>query len=291
MRLGGLLLVLAATPSAAQTLHYEGSAGLATGTYIFTERTSSWSLFTGLAFNAGPVSLRASLPVFYQSSALIVSTGTGYLPTGGSSSGAVADSSASRTGRGTTRRASVVRPSVVAVDEAFGDPVEIPLTGTSFRWAHGDPMLSASLSGLRLGRLGLILGVTAKVPIVDTADFGTGAWDVGASLSSSVLLGYHVLVGVDLAYWYLGDPPGLDVTNPFLFGGTVSYLANGGWGLAAGLSGATPTIPGFAPSVSVTASVLRPGRVGSVGLLATIGLTETAPDVSAAITWRVGLLH
>ena len=62
-----------------------------------------------------------------------------------------------------------------------------------------DPMLSASLSGLRLGRLGLILGVTAKVPIVDTADFGTGAWDVGASLSSSVLLGYHVLVGVDLA--------------------------------------------------------------------------------------------
>jgi hypothetical protein len=290
MRLGGLLLVLAAAPSTAQTLHYEGSTGLATGAYLFTQRTSSWSLSTGLAFSAGPVSLRASLPVFYQTTALIVSTGTGFVPTGGSSNSAVADSSASRTGRGTTRRVSVVSPSLVANDGSAGDPVDVSTT-TSYRWAQGDPMVSASLSGLRVGRLGLLLGVTAKVPIVDTANFGTGAWDVGGSLSSSVMLGYHVFVGVDLAYWYLGDPPGLDLTNPFLFGGTVSYLANSGWGLSAGISGATPTIPGFAPSVSATASVLRPGRVGSVGLLATVGLTETAPDISVALTWRVGLIQ
>ena len=290
MRLGGLLLVLVAAPSAAQTLHYEGSAGLATGTYIFTERTSSWNVSTGLAFSAGPVSLRASLPVFYQSTALIVSTGAGYVPTGGSSSSAVADSSASRTGRGTTRRVSVVSPSLVASDGGVGESVDVS-TITSYRWAHGDPMVSASLSALRVGRLGVILGMTAKVPIVDTANFGTGAWDLGGSLSSSVILGYHVLVGVDLAYWYLGDPPGLELTNPFVFGGTVSYLANSGWGFSAGVSGATPTIPGFAPSVSVTASLLRPGRAGSVGLLATVGLTETAPDVSAALTWRVGLLQ
>lgn len=291
MRAAGLLVGLLAVPAAAaaQTLHYEGGAGLATGTYIFTERTSSWSVSTGLALRAGPVTFRAALPVFYQSSTLVASTGSGYIPTGGSSSGSVADSSAARSGRGTSRRMSLVGYSVATLDSAAADPVAVPATVSGYRWAAGDPMVAVSFAGLRAGRLGVILGATAKVPAVDTASLGTGAWDVGGSLSASLVLGWRAMVSLDVAYWHLGDPPGLELTDPVVFGGTASWMA-GGWGFSAGLSGSTPTIAGFAPAVSATAGLLRLGGSAGFGVLATAGLTETAPDVTVALTWRVGLI-
>jgi hypothetical protein len=289
MRVAGLLAGLVAAPAAAQTVHYEGSAGLATGTYIFTERTSSWSVSTGLALGAGPVSLRIALPVFYQSTTLVASTGSGDIPTGGSSSGNVADSSAARSGSGGTRRTSVVSPSLTALDRSAADPVDVSPTASGFRWATGDPMVSASVGGMRAGRLGVILGLAAKIPLVDTASFGTGAWDVGGSLSASVILGGRAFVALDVGYWHLGDPPELELTDPVVVGGTASLLTATGWGLSAGVTGSTPTIAGFAPAVSATASALKPGTRGSIGLLATVGLTETAPDLTVALTWRLGL--
>jgi len=243
MRVGGLLIGLVSAPAAAQTLHYEGGAGLATGTYILTERTSSWSLSTGLALGAGPVTFRLAVPVFYQSTTLVHRSATLVAPTAG-----------------------------------------------GFRWAAGDPMVSVTFTGPHAGRFGVLLGMTAKVPVRDTASLGTGAWDVGGSLSASVILGRRALVSADVAYWHLGDPPGLGLTDPVVFGGTASYLARSGWGLSAGVAGSTPTIAGFAAAVSATASVLRPGGRGSLGLMATVGLTETAPDLTVALTWRIGVL-
>ena len=62
MRATDLLVAFAVgAPLEAQTLHYEGSAGLATGSYIFTTRTSSWQVSTGLALGAGPGTFRAPL--------------------------------------------------------------------------------------------------------------------------------------------------------------------------------------------------------------------------------------
>lgn len=150
-------------------------------------------------------------------------------------------------------------------------------------------MVSASFAGLRLGRLGVMLGVTTKLPVTDTASLGTGAWDVGGSLSASLSLGRRAFLSLDVAYWHLGDPPGLDVADPLVFGGSASWLG-GGWGLSAGISGGTSTIPGFAPPVSVTASILHLRDGGGVGVLATAGLTETAPDVTVALSWRLALL-
>jgi hypothetical protein len=280
-----------AAPLSAQTLHYEGSAGLATGTYIFAQRTSSWSINSGLAFGAGPVTFRAALPVFYQNTTLVASTGSGFVPTGGSSSGAVADSSAQRSGRTGSRRAGVVAP-FFAVASVAADPVEVPSTAvTGYRWAAGDPYVSATLSGPRLGRLSVMLGVSAKAPVVDTASYGTGAWDVGGSLSLAAALGTRVLLGADVGYWVMGDAPGLELDNTIAFGGNLAVLTGGGLGLSAGVSGATPTIDGFTPSVSAVASVLKLAGMASFGLLATVGLTETAPDVSVALTWRVGLIR
>jgi len=68
-------------------------------------------------------------------------------------------------------------------------------------------------------------------------------------------------------------------------------LTGGGLGLSAGVSGATAAIDGFTPSVSAVASVLKLAGMGSFGLLGTVGLTETAPDVSVSLTWRVGLIR
>jgi len=279
-------------PLDAQSLHYEGSAGLATGTYIFTQRTSSWGVSTGLALSAGPVTLRAYLPVFYQNTTLVASTGTGFLPTGGSSSGTVADSSAERMGRTGSRRLSIVAPLFDVIGSDGGDPVEVPTSATTgYRWSAGDPFVSLSVFGFRGRRGGVTLGGSVKIPVTDTTDFGTGAWDVGGTLSGSAVLSRRVMLGMDVGYWIMGDPPGLELQNPLMFGGTLSVLAGRGWGTSFGISGATPTIAGFAPSVSAAAGLLRLQGTGSLGLLGTVGLTETAPDVSVALSWRVGLLQ
>jgi hypothetical protein len=286
-----LSLAVLAGPIAAQTLHYEGSAGLATGTYIFPERTSSWNVTTGVAFGVGPVTVRVSLPVFYQNTTLLAATGSGYVPTGGSSSGAVADSSAQRGGRDGSRRLSVVSPAFDAV-LADGDPVSVPTSAvTGYQWAMGDPLVSATVFGMHGRRFGLGLAATVKVPVVDTASFGTGAWDVGGTVSASVAVSPRVMLALDGGYWHLGDPPDLDLSDPVLVGGTLSVLAGGGWGLSAGATAATPTIEGFATMASITFGLLRLTGAGSVGLLGSVGLTETAPDVSASLTWRVGLLR
>jgi hypothetical protein len=292
MRAGRLLVVLAVgAPLDAQTLHYEGSAGLATGTYIFTSRTSSWHVATGLALSAGPVTLRATLPVFYQNSTLVATTGSGLVPTGGSSGGAVADSSARRSGDGSRRTplTSIVAWSAAA--SLASDPVEVPASAVGgYQWAAGDPVMTATVAALQRGRIGILVGAAAKIPVTDTASFGTGAWDFGGTLSSSLLLGSRLLAGVDLGYWVMGDTPDLALENPLLVGATLSYLTPRGWSVSAGVSGSTPVIAGFANSLSATIGVLRPGRPG-LGLLLAAGFTETAPDFSFALSWRFGLLR
>lgn len=290
MRVGWVVpLALAVTPLGAQTLHYEGSLGIATGTYIFTERTSSWNVSTGLALAAGPVTLRATLPVFYQNTTLVASAGSGLVPTGGSSGAAVADTSRRRAGRVDRALVMTAELSMVAMS---GDPVVVPATAvTGYRWAVGDPLMGATATAVRSARFSLTLGVHAKAPLTDTTSVGTGAWDVGASVSTSVTLGPRAFAGLDVAYWSMGDAPELPLDDTVLFGATLGVLLRGGWGVAAGLSGATPVIAGFPASVSVTASLLRAGPGGSVGALVSAGLTETAADVSVALTWRVGLLR
>ncbi|HXI21622.1 MAG TPA: hypothetical protein VNH46_11075, partial [Gemmatimonadales bacterium] len=56
----GALLWAVAAPAAAQSLAYEGGLGFTTGRYIFTTRTTSWSLTTGLALQVNRLTLRAS---------------------------------------------------------------------------------------------------------------------------------------------------------------------------------------------------------------------------------------
>lgn len=292
MRTTRLLVAFAVgAPLEAQTLDYEGSAGLATGSYIFTTRTSSWHVSTGLSLGAGPVTLRATLPVFYQNSTLVATTGAGLVPTGGSSGGAVADSSARRSGT-TSRRLSVVSPvALSSVSGPASDPVAVPASAVGdYQWATGDPVVGLTVAALRSGRLGLMLGASAKIPVTDTATFGTGAWDFGGTVSSSLSLGRSVFVALDLGYWAMGDTPTLDLENPLLAGATLSYLSLSGWSVSAGVSGSTAVIAGFGESISATLGVLHAGH-GGLGALFAAGLTQTAPDFAFALSWRLGLLQ
>jgi len=288
----GLLILGLPLTLNAQGVYYEGGLSLASGTYIFTERTNTVTLLTGLAFQAGPVTLRGTLPAYAQNTTLVAASSAGLVPTGGSSSQAVADSASSRRGRGGSLH--VTRPdfSIVSATDESEAPVEVPPSSvTGFGAAVGDPTVGLT-AGITPGSgFSLLFGLGAKVPVNDTASFGTGAWDVGASASLSLSLGLTTMVGVSAAYWCIGDAPGLELRDATMLSATVSHLALSGWGLSASAFSASPVIEGFASSVSVSAGVLRMGSRGrSIGLNVSLGLSETAPDVMVGVTWRFGLV-
>jgi hypothetical protein len=273
-------------------LHYEGGLSLASGTYIFTQRTNSFTLSTGLAFSAGPVTFRGTFPVFLQNTTLVASSGSGLLPTGGSSVGTVADSSVARGGRGggSGRGLLVVSdPAALVLDAAADGTVDVPSTAVTGYQAHmGDPTFGASVA-FGSGPLGVLVGASAKAPVTDTASFGTGAWDVGASLSLSYRLGFTAIVSVDAGYWRMGDLPELDLQNPVLFSASVSHLSMRGWGFSASFYSATSVIEGFPSSRSLTVGILRVGPRQSIGFNAGVGLTDTTPDFVVGLNWRLRL--
>lgn len=294
----GLVLALAvpAGPLAPQSVAYEGAASFARGDYVFTETTSSYTISSGLAFTFGHVTFRASLPVYVQNSTLISGTATGLLPTGGGGDAtrALRDSSMARKGRdgmqggpgaSTQGNASFASPAL------SGEPVEVPSTVvTDYQTRVGDPTVQVALFPVR-GRTAFGITASAKVPLTDTTDFGTGEWDVGGSVSLSQQIGAGgTFVGVDLGYWILGDLPDLELRDPWLVGASVSFVRPSGWGGSLSVSGAQSVVEGFENAYSIGAGLIRVGSRGSIGANVSFGLTETTPTVSAGIIWRLTLL-
>jgi hypothetical protein len=278
----------------AQGAFYEGGLSLASGNYIFTKRTNTFTLLTGLAVQAGPVTLRATLPTYLQNSSLLAGSSTGLLPTGGSSSRAVADSGASRKGRDGRTTAAGAAPStslaVVAIVQDSLGSVDVPASSvTGYGTTIGDPTVGLSARVWQGPRVGVILGVGAKLALTDSSSYGTGAWDVGGSFSFAYSLGLTTMIGVDLAYWWMGDAPELELQNSLMASVSLSHLWLSGWGFSASVFRATPVIDGFACTASAGVGVLRFSPRGSIGLNASVGLTETAPDVMIGVSWRIGL--
>jgi len=289
--LGAAAVVGLASAAGAQMLHYEGGLSLASGNYIFTERTNSFTLSTGLAFSAGPVTIRGTFPVFLQNTTLVASSGSMLLPTGGASGGTVADSSAARGGRGTGGRGGmlVIEPASLELDAAQDGTVDVPITAvTGYEARAGDPTVGANIS-LSSGRLGVLIGAGAKVPVTDTASFGTGAWDFGGSVSLSYSFGTAAMVSVDAGYWVLGDLPELDLQNPVLLSGSIAHLSRSGWGFSAAFYTSSSVIAGYPSARSVSAGILRVGARQSIGLNVGFGLSDTSPDIIVGLNWRLRL--
>lgn len=275
-------VLLAAAPAAAAQVAYEGSLGATTGRYIFTGRTTTFSISTGVALTAGGLTVRAALPLLLQNSTVITSSGSGgTLPSGGSSAGTVGGHG--RRGGGQSGGGS-------------GGPValrrvEVPASAfTDYRAAIGDPLVSASAQVLRRGSLGLGIGAAAKVPLADTAHFGTGEWDLGVNASASVRVGSSTLIGVDAAWWYLGDLPELDFDNPFSGSVSLTHVRAARWAVSGFLRASTPAVPGFAAPATAGGGLAWLSRRSAIGFEAAVGLTETSPDLSVSAYWRVQVL-
>ncbi|MBK7785749.1 MAG: hypothetical protein IPJ57_14800 [Gemmatimonadetes bacterium] len=150
-------------------------------------------------------------------------------------------------------------------------------------------MTSLSLRILSRGRWEVSLGGTVKLPLADTAHYGTGQWDVGGSASVSVRLGPGTVAGGDLSWWYLGDLPELDLKNPL--GGSVSltHLVGGRWGVSAFARASSSVVPGFTAPASIGGGIARLGAAGMLGLEVSAGLSETSPDLGLTGYWRLAI--
>ena len=283
-----LALGLVPVGAVAQTVHYEGGVSATTGRYLFPERTTSIAWNTGLSLTAGAVTLRASVPVWWQNTPLLTASGIGQLPSGGGGEGsrAVSDSAMARRQRGGT--GATGRGSGMSPAWALG-PAPVPIEVTQrFQTALGDPMLSGTVR-LGAGRTRLTLGLAAKVPIADTTTFGTGRWDVGASASLSFQPIARTLIGVDLAYWHLGDLAELDFRDPVTGGVSVSRLFGSSWGGMLTATMASSPIEGFDGPAALGAGLTRFAGRSAWGVMVGIGLTATSPEVSGGVTWRLAV--
>jgi hypothetical protein len=285
-------------PLAAQQLHYEGGLSMSSGSYIFTERTTSWVLSNGLAVDAGPFTIRATVPAYRQNTTLLTSSATGLLPTGGSSSGVVADSSAARKagrggggGGGGSSQIVAAFPSLQESAALAVDPVAVPTSSvTGYQVTLGDPMVNISAVLTESGRTSLLASFGAKIPLNDTTSYGTGKWDVGGSLSLSHGITSNVLLGLDFSHWRFGDLPELDLRDGLMGSASIAYLGASGWGGSASFMAARSVVEGFADSYMVSVSVTRLAGVGALSMNFAAGLTEMTPDFTAGLSWRVGVL-
>ena len=296
--LAGVLLALDAPPWEAQQVSYEGGLSASTGAYIFTERTNSFALSTGLFLRTGRWSFRATVPVWLQNTTLVTSSGAGSVPTGGPyGQGAVSDSGQAReqrkqggggNGQGPDGQGPSGQQPVPITAAVAGEPVPAPEEAlTGYQVALADPTLSVTGRLLETGRLMLSLGGTVKFPLADTATVGTGEWDIGANLSMSVLAGGRWSFGLDAAYWHLGDLDSLELKDPLVGSVSVGALLGDRWGAMLSLMGSTTTLTGFDPPVSVTAGLNHFAPSFTWGINLGAGLTESAPDVTVGLLWSV----
>lgn len=273
------LLGLAAAPATGQEIAYTGSVQVANGDYIFTERTTSIYLLNGLEVSAGPVRLSGTLPVISQSTPW-VTYGSIPVPSGGAQSGEVTRQIGKKGGTGGTHGRTVVT-------------LPVPEEGLAYQAGIGDPLVRAEVELVsdHGTRPSVRLSASSKIPVADPDDgFGTGAWDYGAGVSLAKRFGRRS-VFADVAYWRFGDLPDLTLNDGVTYG--IAYgqvLATGRWSVLASLSGGTSILDGMDPPMQVGIGVnrlLQPGR--SLSVSAGFGLTETAPDFSVSVGWRLGL--
>lgn len=282
-------LCLAVPPAQAQRLDYEGGLSLSTGSYIFTERTTNWTLFNGLALSAGRLSVRVTVPLVMQNTRLLTSSGLGQIPTGGGpASGAVRDSS--RAG-GDGMGGGMGSVSAVSNADSRRRVEPPPAAVTGFEAHVGDPVVSADLGVVQSRRGWIRVGGAMKIPLTDTTTFGTGAWDVGGTVSLAYLVRASTALGIDASVWRLGDLPELDLRNPVLVTVGITHLTASGWGGSANLQASRSVVSGFQDAVSIGVGLSRLLSRGTVGVSGSIGLTEMAPDLSLGFYWSIGVFR
>jgi hypothetical protein len=263
-----VILGVALTSLPGWCITYSGSAQLATGDYIFSDRTTSFALYNGLTLSTGPLRVSAGIPVLYQSTPWVSYSAVGMIPSGGGEGSQVG-------GR------------------KHGGKIALPDTVTYDEIAVGDPTLLAAMEVWRQGEVLPALHLTAglKAPLADVeGGFGTGEWDYGVGLSLTRSFG-TILLFTDLTYWVLGDLDDLELLDPVSYSIALGYpLASGRYSLLFSLSGYSRIFAGVDPPMQAGFAVSHLLDSGaSLSANINVGLTESAPDFAFSLGWQVGL--
>ncbi len=263
-------LVCASTDLPAQRLNYFGSVQFATGDYVFSARTSSVYFVNGIALTGGRWRGSVTVPIVAQDARWVQYGGGIAIPSGGMYD------------RGTRR----------------GGDTRGGMMSTRDNAAHGamglgDPILRADFDLVEAGGGQSILRITSaiKAPVarIETG-FGTGAWDAGAGLSYSQLIGDTFLFG-DATYWMLGDGPNLRLRDIGTFAlGVGRPLPGRRLVVLASMLGSTSFIRGVPAPMQVGGGVSYRSASGrGVSVSSLVGLTRSAPDIAIAAGWQVPL--
>lgn len=295
----GVFLASAAGGAAAQDLTWTGSLGYATGNYIFTEPTRSYSLTNGLGLYYGRVRLGASLPLIYQNTSAVAFINGVPVPTGGPDSDVVrgrgSDEEIPMRGKGAGGSGSARSVGMMGGLALFQTVVADTIDGPGdYELNVGDPMFDAGfelLDGTGWVRSLEIIGA-AKAPVASIeSGVGTEAWDVGGGLSVAAGSG-RVLLFADASYWSYGDMPDLVLEDGFSWGAGFGVAASDRVSLMASYAGMERIVPTADPYGSLAAALRYAITEGSrltagVG----VGLSESASDVSLFVGWSTTLLR
>ncbi len=153
-----------------------------------------------------------------------------------------------------------------------------------------DPVAQLFVSAHQGDRTAVGLSASVKIPVLEAGDFGTGRWDVGAGLSLSRFAGSGTLIGLDLGFWRLGDLPDLELQDTVTGTVTVGRPLGRLWTASASLSGARSAVAGYADPWWASLLVSHVSSRGIWGLTASFGLTDTAPDVTLGLLFRLKLM-
>jgi hypothetical protein len=261
----GLALLTLAVPRAASAagVVYSGALQFASGDYIFADRTNSVYLINGLFVSSGPVRVSASIPIIYQNTSLVSSSGPGMMPAGD---------------RGQDGSAAPAHGGGHATGVSGFHDVGV-----------GDPLLRADWEALR--EPGVAVAAVAKPPLASVEKgFGTGEWDYGAGLSLAHLV-RRTFLSASAIYWVMGDPAEVDLHNAVAYSvGVGRPLARGRFSALVSLAGYTRVLEGVDPFRQIAVSLgYVPASGRSLSAAVTFGLSQSAPDVGLSLGWSVAL--
>lgn len=294
---GALLAGAAAAiaPAGAQHVEYSGAVQGATGTYLFTERTTSLTLLNGLTIAAGPVRLSASLPLVFQNSSAVTFIGGTPVPTGGPDARAVRERQpgtrvpmggrGGQNGQGTSASRAMLLAAAADGSATVAEP-------GSYEFHVGDPLIELGVD--LQGGSGVLrsfgLQALAKAPVADVSSgIGTGEWDYGAGASAS-LGSRRTFLLTSASFWRLGDMPDLPLRDIVTYAASVGRMLGDRWSLMGSFSGATAAFDNAdAPASLGVALGYAPDPSRGVMLGVSAGLSESAPDFSTYLGWRLAL--
>jgi hypothetical protein len=238
------------------------------GNYTFENSTSTYYFYGGIRYRTPRWNLSATMPVIAQNSDLVTSTGGGFLPSGAHGN---EGSSGSHHGGG--------------MDGA--EMSSFMTAGLGDLYLYGEYGLLPEQAVLPYVSANLKL----KVPTAATGNnFGSGEFDYGLGIVLRKSINTYVGF-VDIGYWILGDPPGVNYKDPLTIGAGVGrFFGYGRYALMFYFGSYSNILPEFESNRQISLGFnyrLNPGLI--VTIITGAGLSETSPDflLSGGMEWAL----